>query len=467
MYLRNLISNAIKSAKLYDKNGNLIDNKTLENEFNAIKNYLLNNYSSNDMVAINFEKDYRYVLMVFASMYVGVTFIPLNKDWPQKRVEQIQDLSGCVVITEDSIDFNNTQKSSKYFENEILYVLFTSGSTGAPKGVKIKRESYDNFVNWINDYFSEINSQDRMLMTTDFTFDIFLVDMALFLTKNLSLFISSFNNNIFKMLYEIEKYKITTHSTVPYNYSMIMGEGIYEKANLSTLKYIILAGARFPNNLYHNFKDRIPNCSVYNAYGPTEGTIYVSCHKMTYNEDIDIYKNSITIGKPLYNTEFRVVDDELLIASKQLMKEYLNNPQKTKEVLVEIDGKTYYKSGDVVLVNDDSNYFIVGRKDDTIKTAGFRVNLSDIDSYILGLDYINNVATIAIESEGGENDLVCYVILNQDNITPKEIKKDLKDILPYYQIPKTIKIVNEFPLNNSGKICKKTLKSKFLEEKEK
>ena len=466
MQLSSIIKNHLKDASLYDKNGNKIDKKKLYDEYKAIKNFLIKNIQPNKSVAIYFERDYKYVLAFLACMDIGITFIPLNREWPQKRIEQILSLSQAIIIEENDIDFTDTQESNIFYKNNILYIIFTSGSTGIPKGVKVKREGFLNFLLWCDNYFKDINSNDRMLLTTDFGFDIFLVDISLFLTKKLSLYISDFKNNVFKILYDIDKYQITVHSTVPYNYSMIMNEDVYPKANLSSLKHIMLGGARFPYNLYYAFKDKLPKCSIYNFYGPTEATIYCSIHKLNYNEDKELYKNNVTIGKPFFNNEFLIYEDELLIAGKQLMSEYLNNEAKTKEAIVYLNNKRYYKSGDIAFVNESGNYFIVGRKDDTIKTAGFRVNLSDIDSYILTLEYINNVATIAIDNQEGENDLIAYIIVNnKDNIKINKIKKDLREFMPAYQIPKIIKIVDEFPLNNAGKICKKTLKNNFLKDR--
>lgn len=466
MYLHRLIEQHITNAKIYNKNGHLIDNILVQNEFYIIKNYLLRHHNIEDILAIQLEKNYQYVLTILACMSMGITYIPLSIDWPEERILQIQELSGCNVLKEGDINFSikSIENQRVFNKNETLYIMFTSGTTGSPKGVKVKREGYENFLIWSKEYFSEVTSSDRMLLTTEFTFDISLVDISLFLTKNLSLYFSNFNSNIYKMLYELEHYKITIHSTVPYNYSMIMRESIYEKADLSSLKHIILGGARFPYNLYRSFQKYLPNCNVYNVYGPTEATVYCTVHKLTYNEEEELYKNNITIGKPFYNNQCIVVDNELFISGKQLMSEYLNNKEKTKEVLVEIDGIEYYKSGDIVFKNNKENYFVVGRKDDTIKISGYRVNLSDIDSYILTLEYINNAATIALDKLEGEHELVTYVILNSMNeIKTKKIRSDLQNIMPSYQISKYIKIVDTFPLNNSNKVCKNTLKKMFLE----
>jgi len=466
MKIRQIIESRIHTLKLYDKHGKFVAHDTCIHEYYCIRQQLLDGYNEDDIIGIRFEKNYRYILTLLACMSVELPYIPLSLEWPDERIKQIEALSGCKVLEEDMLDYTLKGETSAQdsFSNETLYIIFTSGSTGAPKGVKIPRSAYEEFLIWSGEYFTDIDEKDRMLLTTDFTFDISLVDISLLLMKNLSLYVSNFENNVFKMLYEIETYRITTHSTVPYNYSMIMHENVYSKANLSSLQHIMIGGARFPNNLYASFQTLMPECSIYNFYGPTEATIYCAIEKFDYTSS-ELYKNNITIGKPFANNVFTIIDGELYISGPQLMSGYLNNPEKTEEALVSIDGKEYYKSGDVVFVNEEGKYFIVGRNDDTIKVTGYRVNLSDIDSYLLQPDYINNVATIAIENSTSEHDLVTYIILDDETISTKQIKNDLKKIMPSYQIPKYIEIVKSFPLNNSGKICKLTLKKTYIDKK--
>lgn len=463
MHLHTIIEEKISTLKIYDKQGTRVDQKKLLQEYYALRSQLLEKYNTHDIVGIRFEKNYRYILTMLSCMSLGLPYIPLSIDWSMERIEQITTLSGCKILEEAMFDYDmkDVSSSTTRFSNDTLYIIFTSGSTGLPKGVKISREAYTEFLLWSDTYFTEITENDRMLLTTDFTFDISLVDISLWLMKSLTLYVSHFENNVFKLLYELENYAITTHSTVPYNYSMIMHDNVYEKANLSTLKHIMIGGARFPNNLYDNFKERLPDCAIYNFYGPTEATIYCSIAKFDYKDD-ELMDNNITIGKPFGNNHFSIIDTQLYISGAQLMSGYLKNPEKTSETFIEIDNTLYYKSGDIVLINEEGNYFIVGRKNDTIKVTGYRVNLSDIDAYILQLDYINNCATIAIEDDISEHDLITYIILDDKNISTKKIKQDLKKIMPAYQIPKIIKLVNSFPLNNSGKICKLTLKNSYL-----
>lgn len=193
---------------------------------------------------------------------------------------------------------------------------------------------------------------------------------------------------------------------------------------------------------------------------------------MNFN-DTDLDNNNISVGKTLGTTTGIIVKDgkkvtlgdkgELLLGGGQLMKRYANNPEMTKEVLIEFEGATYYRTGDISYQNASGEFFIVGRMDDTIKYRGYRINLLDIDSYILTQPYVENAVTFAIPNELTQNTTICYLKLKEERQL-KEIKKDLGKILLEYQIPEKIILVDSFPLNDNGKICKKTLKSYHLEE---
>ena len=144
------------------------------------------------------------------------------------------------------------------------------------------------------------------------------------------------------------------------------------------------------------------------------------------------------------------------------MSPVLSEPEgKNNKVLLTIGSNIYYDTGDLSFVDSNENIFIVGRSDDSLKVDGYRVNLSDIDSYIQKLGYINECATIAIEDEIKNNIMVTFIKANQGTSKDK-VYADLKSIMASYEIPKHLIFLDDFPLNNSGKICKKTLKNNYL-----
>jgi amino acid adenylation domain-containing protein len=479
----------LKSSNFYDVNGLKVNNKEVKQFYINIKFHLYKNYNINDKVAVYVEKDYKYVILMLVCFELGLTFIPLNKKFPKNRIDDILRISDVNIIICDnkSIIFNNFNTlilsdiqntdenihiSNIISEENIAYIIFTSGSTGTPKGVMIKRKSYVNFILWVDKYFNNIEEKDKLLNTADFTFDLSLIDIALLLSKNLHFYISEFNNNVFALMSEIEDYKITTMATVPNNFQMLLADGVYERGDLSSLKHLLIGGARFSYGLYEKFKNKLNYVNIYNLYGPTEATVYCSVKKINFN-DADIHNENISVGKPINNCVLKLIDDngnvienknttgKLLVGGIQVMQGYTADKEKTKSVLSSLHNLSYYDTGDLAFFNEYNDFFIVGRSDDTIKVNGYRVNLSDIDSSIQRIKDIEECATISIKDEIKENILVSIIKLAND-IKQNELYKKFNEILPSYQIPKKIIFVDNFPLNSSGKICKKTLKDNYL-----
>lgn len=486
MILQDLIIQCTKKSKFFTQEGHLIDQTTILNHYEYIKTYLLEHANEQSIVAINLDKNYKYVLTMLACMEIGLTFIPLKNSFPAKRINQIQKLSSFDLLLDDNLlneildkKTNQTEKRSFSLQKQHpLYIIFTSGSTGEPKGVVIQRQSFENFVQWVGNYFSDITNSDKLLNTADFTFDLSMLDIALLITKNLEFKISNFNNDIFKLAYEIEKNKITTMATVPNNFNILLSDEVFFRTNMSSLKHLLLGGARFSFGLYQNFKLKLPTINCYNLYGPTEATVYTTAVKLFSNDiSSEVIDKTVTVGKAITNMKILVLNEnmqvvgydikgDVYIEGPQVMAEYLNNQSKTNEVLLNLDKQTIYKTGDIGLLDKHGNLFITGRSDDTIKVEGYRVNLSDIDSYIHTIPNVIDCATIAIRDDIKENLLVLYVKVNAET-TKKDFLDQLHEVLPTYQIPQKIFFIQDFPLNSSGKISKKDLREKFIIEHQK
>ena len=481
MRIENVVSNFLENIPIIrNKDGEEITPSQFLFEYKSLRRHCLSVFRDDSIVAIQLDKDYRYLISILVCMEIGLTYVPLHIDFPDKRVNQIKHISNFEeTINNDIFDriLKETYTTKNNINNfslnvkKVLYIMFTSGSTGEPKGVEIKRESYQNFLTWLDGFF-EINEDDIILNTTEFTFDVSLVDVGLLLVKHASIVFSNFQNDIFKFLIELENFKITTIATVPNNFSMILTDDLINRVDLSNLKYSLIAGSKFSYNLYENFQKYLPNIKVYNCYGPTEFTIY--CFVKELDVESDIYKGTVSIGKPILNTKYKIVgndlncvesgvEGELLVSGLQLMQGYKNNPNETNKAIVKINNADYYRTGDIAFFDQKNNSYIVGRKDDTVKISGFRVNLSDVDAYIHKLTYVKDSHTIIVDEIYQSSYLVSYLVLN-DKISSAAITKDLKGILPSFQMPKYIEIIRDFPLNTSGKICKKTLQMKFKDK---
>ena len=244
-----------------------------------------------------------------------------------------------------------------------------------------------------------------------------------------------------------------------------------DRADLTSIRWALIAGSRFPASLRLQFTKYLPKASIYNCYGPTEATIY--CLVCNLNDFGGTYfeKDTISVGKaipgciPLIIDEYgdpveKFEEGELLIGGIQVMDCYVNNPTATDASIIEVDGIRYYKTGDLAFFNNEGEYFVTGRNDDTIKVSGQRVNLSDIDSYVQECDFVEFCATVAVEDKLRGSSIILFILPNRD------IKKDealikLRKVLPSHQVPQDIVFIKELPLNNSGKICKHTLKKTY------
>lgn len=480
MLIRQLIQRRLESSfQIHNREGNLIPCDQIRSEYQRLRQYLLDHHAE-DTIAIRQQKDYRYFLTILACMEIGIPYIPMKYDYPMDRVEQIREDAKFTLLLDDNkmseiLAYTERKQSSlpSLQGDKPMYIIFTSGSTGRPKGVIIQRKALENFFQFMGEAFPKINENDRLLQVTEFTFDISLVDVAFFLTRNTAIYFSNFENNIFKLGFEIETHRISVLNTVPNNLNMFLSELVCERMDYKCLKHLFIGGARFSYGLYQKCQKYFErDVEVYNFYGPTEATVYCHVKKITYQEPIDTIEGNVSIGRTLPGVKAHIVVDgkiagpqekgELYIGGIQLMKEYINNPDQTSKALVDFNGETYYKSGDLAFRSESDEYFIVGRADDTIKYRGFRINLLDIDSYITRISYVQDSVTIAIPNEATENQTIGFLILKEQK-TVKEIKKDLGSLLLDYQIPEKIIFVDKYPTNVSGKVCRKTLKAQYLE----
>jgi len=460
----------------YNLEGTPIDSGQFIYEYNKIKLHLYDNHLGS-IVAIQLPKDYQYIICIIACMDLGITYVPLGEDYPEARVQQIKKISEFGFKINVGMYQNIVTRETKsiaYFKRTVnrepvLYILFTSGSTGSPKGVEISRSAYENFLIWLGKEF-RVTKEDTVLNATEFTFDVSLVDVGFLLNSQPTMVMSNFKNDLFCLLGEIEKYKISVIAAVPNNFSLIFKDEIMARVDLKSLKYALVAGSRFSENLYHNFIKYVPHTQVYNCYGPTEFTIYCLFKKLGDNNDVE--KGVVSIGQPLLNTHALIIDansnivdnnviGELVVSGPQLMSSYKGDIKRSLEVLININNLKYYKTGDLVYKTSEDYFYMVGRVDDTVKVSGFRINLSDVDSYIQNIDKVLDCVTLFIESKDNEGVLVTYLILD-GSISTSEIKSSLKLVMPAFQIPKYFNKIDKFPLNSSGKICRKTLKNNFL-----
>jgi amino acid adenylation domain-containing protein len=424
-------------------------------------------------------------LDTYASIYaIWITrniYVPIHHTYPQNRVEEIvsqasiQTLIGSNTnpFPEVNVDFIDTSSLKmevafdldtlhSHKQDEFMYILFTSGSTGKPKGVQISHQNLCSFLNHCNSMNMGLNPGDRYLQMFELTFDLSVVSFVLPLQNGGTIYTVSDENLKYLEIYRLlEDYEINFAIIVPSVLALL--KPYFCDIDLPHLKHVALSGEAVPHKLTEDFQVCCPNAQFYNFYGPTECTIF--CTEYTIpKEDIPALNGIVSIGTVTKDLTFKLVNDEgnesgynekseLYIGGPQVSMGYINNAELNQSLFCEIDGIRYYKTGDLVIQKEDGLFYYLGRKDQQVKIQGHRIELMEVE-HLCTKALKQEVAVVAIKDERNFDNLVMFLRRNH-NI---QIIPELNKVLPKYMIPTQIIEVEDFPLNDNGKLDRKALK---------
>jgi len=438
-----------------------------------------------NIIGIHLEKNTDYVVSIFAVLKLGCIFMPISTSYPKDRISyMIENSNANLVISEQSlikrldldflfIDINslnsNTSNSdlnlSLPYDNPI-YVLYTSGSTGNPKGVIINNYSLVNHVYGINEKFDNtITNSDIALSVANISFDANIQEIFIPLIFGASLHLLK-NDAIYDINY-LANYIVNNKITFSFIPPSIL-EDIYEliKNNKNVCLNKLLVGVESISNLTLNkYLNINPNMKIHNGYGPTEATI--CCISYMYQRNNS--NSFVPIGTPLQNTNIYILNSiskriqpfgtpgEIYISGDCLSSGYINNLMQTKNNFVHIpyvSDDIFYKTGDYAYSLPDGNIMFVGRKDSQVKLRGHRIELNEINSIIQNYIGVKQSATIIYDKK----QIISY-ITSTDNVNIAELKSHLESRLPKYMLPSHIIELSDIPYTSNGKIDFKKLES--------
>lgn len=458
----------------------------LNNNINIIADNLLKlGLDNNSIVAINLKKNSNYIAVIFALIKVGCCYVPLCDKYPKKRIISIIEASQAKYIISDNNDdygvenihigaLTSACKITKKCEdtcNELAYILFTSGTTGSPKGIQIFKRSVINLIDAMeNNLIKQFKRQTVIGMISEMVFDVSVGQMylALLTGNTLVLFDDSVKMDFRLLANEIQKHNVDILDFTPTHLSMYL-KYFDDKVGIQFPHDIVSAGEHLPVWLVKKMYSyaEAEKTLIHNYYGPTETCVYASCYTIDrYNaEKLD----KMFIGNPLKNTEMFILSSngerclpeeigEICIAGEGLAKGYINNKELTEEFFVEdksICHQRFYKTGDYGKLNKNGLFECIGRKDSQVKFHGYRIELSEIENIVNKLPDIEE-NHIMLQQDEDESYIVAYFV------SPKEVKleyliKELKKVLPDYMIPSFFVRVDYFPITINGKMDKKSL----------
>ncbi|WP_207731366.1 amino acid adenylation domain-containing protein [Clostridium botulinum] len=464
-------------------------------------------------VGIFASRSYVAYVGVLASLFSGSTYVPLNRRFPLKRTLSMIKQAELDAIIVDEQSFAQLQDIIPHLENHILilspknvvnksgppyihfydklslehfsplkelsmikaeaiaYILFTSGSTGQPKGVPITHRNVVSFLEYnISKY--QFTPEDRFTQTFDLTFDLSVFD----------LFMSWGSGGCICVMQPIEllapfqfltKHKVTVWFSVPSVIALYRKKQLLKKNYLPTLKWSLFCGEALTQSSVEAWQEAAPQSKIENLYGPTELTIACSAYRWDSKHSPNECVNGIApIGKIYDHLNHIVIDEkltpvnageagELCVSGSQMFCGYWNNIEQTSKRFIRINSIDYYRTGDMVKWKND-NYVYLGRIDHQTKIQGFRIELGEIESVIRRNNNVVEAAAIAWPIENGKaQGIVAFV--SGSNIKIDEINQICRAHLPHYMQPHKVYILNDVPYNTNGKIDYNALRLELSE----
>ncbi len=480
----------------------------LNQEANDIA-YALRNYGEKVVVAICMDRSVGFISSIIGIFKTGNVYLPIDPEYPETRIRQMIEEAGvtvCITAKEYSSKIRNSSKNVEVLEFESIkkcdemikfcelapkqdaYIIFTSGTTGKPKGAIVNHKGMINHLESKIELLG-LTCESKVLETASQCFDIsvwqFLV--ALLVGGEVHVINKEHVRDIFFMNQYIEDNQITILELVPTMFSEILAMVGNDKKSVETLrslKYILLTGEVLPVTLCHKWYALKQPAILVNAYGPTECSDDVTHYIVPRN--IAITEKKVLIGKAIQNTELYVVvgreedgtihvadkgeKGELYICGECLGNGYINSPDKTASsfVNIKINGETKkaYRSGDLVSLVDDENYVFGGRIDRQIKLNGYRIEVEEIEEVIRSYENVDDCCVVkrAINNnfvyylhndentrEAKEQEFLVAYIVGQD-VSTVVLKQWLEERLPFFMVPEQYMCIDEIPTNPNGKI---------------
>ncbi len=448
-------------------------------------------------------KSCQSVISYMGILYSGNFYVPLDEKMPSDRLKVIlKHFAKVRIITnktvleqhaflraEEGVELYDIEEilerkkarttQNLRFQNVLdmdpLYIKFTSGSTGVPKGVIITHGSVVEYTNWVEKFF-QIDESEIIGNQTPSCFDMSVLDIYLCLKTGSTLKIipETYFSFPMKLVEYMNNEKISLIFWVPTAMANLVSSKLLERLNPEYMSKVLFCGEPMPIKCVQSWKAHFKNAIFSNLYGPTEATVSATY----FNVEREFSESeSLPIGFPRENAEVLILDadnqlakdgdvGELCLRGKLLALGYWNDPTKTNAVFVQNPLITshpdkIYRTGDLVYKNQHGELVLVGRKDHQIKHLGYRIDLGEIETATQSLPYIDNTCCLYDQDK---KMIVLFYEAKDSAVSENQIRIDLAKRVPKYMVPMRYVRLNSFPLNTSTKIDRVRLKREYIEQ---
>ena len=479
---------------------------------------IANGVMRGDRVGIYLHKSPSAIAAIFGIMKTGACYIPVDANAPGPRLEEIgRQCAFRALITGhglyqklgssfhhecpmNAIYFVDKAPEAKLplptftfaddlpqqpsedpavpvIDTDLAYILFTSGSTGVPKGVMLSHLNALTFVNWGCETF-DITADDRLSNHAPFNFDLSVFDIFVAIKAGAAISLVPEGLAVFPLQLSsfIQDQRITVWYSVPMVLALLQARGKLEERDLSALRWVLFAGEVFPTKHLRTLMEKLPRPRYANLYGPTETNVcaYYEVEPLSPEQTAPI-----PIGKACANTDLipinaegkRVVatnEEGLLYArGSTVMQGYYGRPEASAACFIPNPfaagrEEKLYCTGDWVTLDEKGSYLFVGRKDHMIKTRGYRVELGEIEAVMVAHPAVDEAVALPIPDEAIGNAIHAVVtIADSQSLDATKLKQHCAEKLPAYMVPEKIEFRDSLPRTDNGKIDRRRLVSEL------
>ncbi|OGO92651.1 MAG: hypothetical protein A3F10_00370 [Coxiella sp. RIFCSPHIGHO2_12_FULL_42_15] len=338
---------------------------------------------------------------------------------------------------------------------QYAYIMFTSGTSGKPKGVAI---SHINILSFLKNIISRMNVNVESVFShiSELTFDVSVHDIFSCWMVGACLCVLP-ENYIYRLEDYIQVNEISHWASVPSVVALLQQFRRLRENIFPSLRYSIFCGEPLPLSLTKLWSIAAPNSVIDNLYGPTEATVFITGFR--WNSFVN--EKLIPIGWPFKGQRACLVDDEIVLSGSQVVKEYWNNTTIDRDKFITINGVKNYRTGDLGQWHPNYGLIFKGRVDDQFKIRGYRVERSEIQIRIQEIALTSHVAVLPIKEEKIKKIFGFICFIGKTDCTIEELKMKCRSELPDYMCPSKFIQLNHFPLNKNGKIDYKFLESLY------
>jgi len=488
--------------------GATISYRELEEKSNQLAHLLRQRgVNKGDRIGLFFPKCVESVVAMFAVLKAGAVYVPLDPQSPVERVGYIisncgikvlitkdekrraldastlQSLDFCVVVDQPAASGNGTglvpwtmladfpgshPPQVTLTETDLAYILYTSGSTGRPKGVMLSHQNALTFVEWCAAKF-QISHEDRLSNHAPLHFDLSVFDVYNAIEAGATVYLATEEIVLFPTTLAafIETQKITVWYSVPSALVLLLLHADIKAEKLRCLRTILFAGEIFPMKYLKQLAGLLPDVELYNLYGPTETNV---CTYFKVDRGRLAGMDKLPIGVACENTEVFAVDDqdqivthagasgELYVRGSCVTYGYWADAEKTKKMVIpnrfqDNFQENIYRTGDLVTLAEDGNYYFLGRRDSMIKSRGYRIELGEIESALLSHPDVREAVAVAIPDEIVGNRIKAIVAPDQSrSLKAADLQQHCASRIPKYMIPELIEFRTTLPKTSTGKV---------------